>query len=175
MPPASPTALQAFRAMFVAEFAYVCRSLRRLGVREEDLEDAAQEAFLAVHAKWSEFDAERPVRPWLFAFAFRVGANYRRKRRAAVAELSDEIAAVGASPEEAAVSAEGRTLALIALDKMDDDRRDVLVMHDLEGLDAPQIASILTIPLNTVYSRLRTARAEFEAFAARAAQVRRPI
>ncbi len=173
MPPSTPNALAAFRAMFAAELGYVCRTLRRLGVREGDLEDAAQETFLAVHGKWSDFDPARPIRPWLFGFAFRMAANYRRKRREAASEQGEDVVAREASPEDAAVTGQARTLALAALDKMDDDRRDVFVMHDLEGFDAPEMAEMLGIPLNTVYSRLRTARAEFEEHAARLGQRRR--
>jgi RNA polymerase sigma-70 factor (ECF subfamily) len=38
----------------------------------------------------------------------------------------------------------------------------VLVLHEIEEMTAPEIAEILGIPLNTVYSRLRIARIELE-------------
>src|SRR5688572_18940673 len=79
---ASPSALsEQFRAIFVRELAYVVRSLRRLGVRHEEVEDMAQEVFLAAHVHLDRYDPSRPVRPWLFAFAARVAANYRRLSR----------------------------------------------------------------------------------------------
>jgi RNA polymerase sigma-70 factor (ECF subfamily) len=155
------------RAIFDAELDWVCRTLRRLGVADRDLEDAAQETFLAVHGKLDGFDPDRPVRPWLFAFAFRVAANHRRKRVAVPTEGLDDLATEVASPEEHAAEAEAKTLALRVLDRMALERRDVFVMHEFEGLGAPEIARLLSIPVNTVYSRLRTARAEFETIAAR--------
>ena len=45
---------------------------------------------------------------------------------------------------------------------MDFEKRSLVVMHDLEGIAVPEIAALLAVPLNTAYSRLRLARAEFE-------------
>ena len=60
---------QRFRAMFDGELRYVWNSLRYLGVRPDDLADVAHEVFLQVIRHLDEYDADRPVRPWLFAFA----------------------------------------------------------------------------------------------------------
>jgi RNA polymerase sigma-70 factor (ECF subfamily) len=53
------------------------------------------------------------------------------------------------------------------LDGLDEKKRAVLVLVELEGLSSPEIAKILGIGLNTVYSRLRAAREDFERLAAR--------
>ncbi len=161
------TTARTLRAIFLDEFEYVCRVHRRLGVAERDLEDAAQETFLALHAKLDTYDPTRPIRPWLFAFAFRVAANHRRKHRPEPLDDPDRLALHSDTPEEQAATREATTLAMRALERMNADRREVFVMHDLEGFGAPQIAEMLSIELNTVYSRLRTAREEFERAAAR--------
>ncbi len=160
-----------FRALFDAELAYVCRSLRRLGIREAELDDVAQEVFVHVHRRFEEYDASRPVRPWLFSFALRVAANQRRlarHRREVGQDDVDVHASDAASPEQDALRAESRRLVLEALDGVELDRRAVLIMHELDGVAAPGIAEALGIPLNTVYSRLRTAREEFRAAVSRA-------
>jgi RNA polymerase sigma-70 factor (ECF subfamily) len=54
-----------------------------------------------------------------------------------------------------------------ALESIEVGRRAVLVLHEIEEMTAPEIANVLSIPLNTVYSRLRVARAELEASLAR--------
>jgi RNA polymerase sigma-70 factor (ECF subfamily) len=146
-----------FRSLFDAEFGYVCRALRRLGVPAGDVEDVAQELFVTVHHNLAEYDARRALRPWLFSFALRFAANYRRLARNQ-GHVSDE--ALRRLPAGDA-NAEARDVVLRALEGLDFDRRTVIVMHDLEGFDAPEIATQLGIPLNTVYSRLRLARAEF--------------
>src|SRR5262245_55716076 len=68
-----------FRRVFELEAAYVARTLRRLGVDQADVEDMAHEVFLAVHRQLCDYDASRPLRPWLFGFAFRIASHYRRK------------------------------------------------------------------------------------------------
>ncbi|MFT3772529.1 MAG: RNA polymerase sigma factor [Minicystis sp.] len=74
----APVLTPAFTALFEEHFDYVCRSLQRLGVREADAEDVAQELFLAVHRALPESDPGRPMKPWLFGFAMRYASNYRR-------------------------------------------------------------------------------------------------
>ena len=154
------------RTIFEEEFEYVCRVHRRLGVPERDLEDAAQETFLALHAKLDTYDPRRPIRPWIFGFALRVAANHRRKPRPEPLDDPDRLALHSETPEQQAATREATTLAMRALEQMKADRREIFVMHDLEGFGAPQIAEMLSIELNTVYSRLRTAREEFERAAA---------
>jgi RNA polymerase sigma-70 factor, ECF subfamily len=148
-----------FRRLFEAEFGYVCRSLRRLGVREADVLDVAQELFVTVHRHLGEYDEARPLRPWLFSFSLRFAANYRRLTRNRVAHVDVENAHSAAADS----NAEARDLVLRALSELDFERRTTLVMHDLEGFPVPEIAEQTSVPLNTVYSRLRLARADFRA------------
>jgi len=150
---------ETFRVFFEEHFDYVYRSLRRLGVQERDLEDVAHDLFVHVHAKMPGFDASRPHKPWLFAFAFRFASDYRRlgrHRAALTADIDPPHDAPGA--EAAYLDAEKRALLARALDELDLDRRSVVVLHDLDGVPAPEIADALGVPLNTVYSRLRLGR-----------------
>jgi len=147
-----------FRKLFEAEFGFVCRALRRLGVHEADLPDVAQELFVIVHRRIGDFDRTRAPRPWLFSFAVRFASNYRRLARHDIVS-SDAVVVAQAGGGDS--GAEARDLVLRALSRLSFDRRTVIVMHDLEGFPAPDIASDLGVPLNTVYSRLRLARADF--------------
>ena len=149
----------AFRAVFDAELPYVIRSLRRLGVADRDVEDLAQEVFLAVHRRFETCDRSRPMRPWLLAFVYRVAANHRRS-------TSQRTVLNQPAPPDPSPSPEARTasedLVLRALAVLPFERRSVVVMHDVDGWSAPEIATLLEIPVNTVYSRLRVGRAELE-------------
>jgi RNA polymerase sigma-70 factor (ECF subfamily) len=156
----------AFRALFEAEFTYVFNTLRRLGVRESDLEDVTHEVFITVHRLLPEFDPARPLRPWLFGVAFRVASDYRRLARNTREVPEDPVPEPidGALPaDEQIASAQARRLVIEALDDLELNRRAVLVLHDIDGQAIPQIAEVLGIPLNTAYSRLRLAREEFRA------------
>jgi RNA polymerase sigma-70 factor (ECF subfamily) len=150
-----------FAEVFRAELSYVCRTLRRFGVREADLEDVAQEVFLAVHRRFHERDPERPVRPWLVSFAYRFAANYARLARHRVQHgLRETEPSREGSPEERASDRQAQALVLAALQHVRLERRPVLTMHDIDGFSPSEIAFALGIPVNTVYSRLRLARAE---------------
>jgi RNA polymerase sigma-70 factor, ECF subfamily len=148
-----------FTQLFEEHFGFVCRSLLRLGVREADIEDIAQELFLTVHRALPESDRSRPLKPWLFGFAVRYASNYRRLSWHRGRELDD----MPVSPKLHDKLAAKRTV-IAALERLDFDKRVVLVMHDLEELTAPEIAQELGIPLNTVYSRVRLAREAFRGF-----------
>ena len=151
-----------FETLFRSHYGYVWHSLRRLGVAERDTDDMTNEVFVRVHAQLSAFDAERPLKPWLFAFAARLASDYRRLARHRREELDDtlEEAPVEAAAEQALTREENRKLLARALDSLDMGKRIVLVAHDLDEQSAPEIARALEIPLPTVYTRLRAARTE---------------
>lgn len=163
--PVEPASVVGFAAVFDAHFDYVWNSLRRLGVRESDLEDVTHDVFFAVSGKLREFDARRPLRPWLFGFAFRRAADYRRlaRNRFEVVDASDEPRDPAPDPLENVISQEGLALARDALGALELGRRAVFILHDLDGVAMPDIALELGIPLNTAYSRLRLARGELAA------------
>jgi RNA polymerase sigma-70 factor (ECF subfamily) len=171
--PVSPARERLFRSMFEREASYVMCSLRRLGVHERDVPDVAHDVFVTVYRLLDDaFDADRPVRPWLFAVALRVAADHRRLARHreiptdALHERRDE-----ATPaDEAIVADQRRALVLRALDTLDLDQRAVVVMHDLDEVAVPAIAVALSIPLNTAYSRLRLGRERFRAAVTRLAR-----
>jgi len=153
-----------FREVFEREIPFVLRALRRLGVREADLSDVAQELFVVVHDRIGEVHTPESLRPWLSAFCLRFAANYRRLARHRGESLDEAVLPAQASFGDAA---HARDLVLRALDQLDFDQRTALVLHDLEGLPAPDIASLTGVPLNTVYSRIRLARKQFRAHVAR--------
>ena len=156
-------------AIFDENFDYVWNTLRRFGVREADLEDLVQDVFLKIHVRSADYDAARPLRPWLFGFAYRVAADYRRLARHRVEShtASGEVASGEPSVDERIESREERNLVRQALESVELDRRAVLVLHDLDEVPVPEVALALGIPLNTAYSRLRLARAELAAAAKR--------
>jgi RNA polymerase sigma-70 factor (ECF subfamily) len=160
--PSLAMAARSFQSVFDAEFSYVCRCLRRLGARPSDVEDLAQEVFVAVHRKFDAFDGTRPLRPWLFGFAHRVASNYHRlaRHRHEVSEPDEPIGS--GTPEELLSDRQAQALLLSALDQLTLEQRSVVVMHDIDGFTAPEIASALLVPLNTVYSRVRIGRDELK-------------
>jgi RNA polymerase sigma-70 factor (ECF subfamily) len=158
-PRAAPVAVE-IGAIFDAHFDYVWHTLRRLGIRASDLEDLSHEVFIKVHARLGDYDATRPLRPWLFGFAYRVAADHRRLARHRVEVLGSAVEAIDPvrRPDERIEADEERALVDAALAELDFDRRAVLLLHDVEDVPVPAIATALGIPVNTAYSRLRLAR-----------------
>lgn len=148
---------------FQQELAYVYRSFRRLGTSPSEVEDLVQDLFLALRRSWSEYDPNRPLRPYLFGFAFRIAAADQRKRKREVAFGIVEVDDNGPGPEEELQSKQARAVVLVALSRIPLPRRAVLVMHELDDVPVAEVASVLSIPLFTVYSRLRKARRELQA------------
>lgn len=161
--PEVPSSPPTFDEVFVQNFSYVFHSLRRLGVREGDLEDVAHDVFVVVHRKLHDFDPARPIRPWIFGIAVRTAADYRRlaRHQHEVQGEPQHAPADVTNAEDALGQRERQHLVLDALVTLDPDQRAVLVMHDVDGHGMPEIAEALGIPLNTGYSRLRLARQGF--------------
>ncbi|MEC7523456.1 MAG: RNA polymerase sigma factor [Myxococcota bacterium] len=135
---------------------YVLRSLRHLGVRTADLEDVAQEVFVVLHrrrADWAE--ARGSVRAWLYGICVRK-AQHHRRTLARRPELAVEVERGASDATEARLDA--RLLAGWVLDQLDDDKRAVFVLFEIEGLRMKEVAEILGCPLKTGYSRLEAAR-----------------
>jgi RNA polymerase sigma-70 factor (ECF subfamily) len=150
--PLRGSGLERFDEIYEHELDYVCRCLGRFGIAPADIEDGAHEVFLVLYRRWNDVDPARPIRPWLFGVARRVAAGAREKHRSVP---SDGDATTVEDPLVAQ-----RDLLWRAMDVLDDDRRAVLILHDLEGHSGVEIAAALEIPLNTVHSRLRLARAD---------------
>lgn len=150
------------------QLSWLWQVLARLRVPDADLEDAAHDVFIVLHRRLSDWDRSRPLRPWLFGIAFRVAVARRRKahvRREIGHDETREFADHRHRPDDIALQnasdAEARRLVLIGLDALDDDKRAVFVLHELEGVSIVDCVPILQAPLNTLYSRLRLARARF--------------
>jgi RNA polymerase sigma-70 factor (ECF subfamily) len=160
--------MPAFSEVYRAHFSFVWRTLARMGVREAELEDAAQEVFVVVHRRMADtYDPARPIRPWLGGIAVRVAAAERRRARHRREQLTDRPqlgqACSGPTPEGVALQRQRAGRVREALAYLDHDRRAVFVMYEMEGLQCTEIADALEVPVNTVYSRLRIARQRFAA------------
>lgn len=163
-------AVHDFDAVYAEHAAFVWRTLRALGVSTAQLDDAFQDVFVIVHRKLDSFHGPAKLRTWLFEIARRVASHYRRSAgRAGRAEPLDEAAAISAVENtfDEASRREAASLVLDILGELDDAKRELLVLVELEQVPVPEVATMLDIPLNTAYSRLRLARRAFAAALAR--------
>ena len=169
------------RAIHDAHGDFVWRSLQRLGVREAELEDVFQEVFVVVHRKLDTFDGSSQMTTWLYGVCFRVAAGHRRRAWVRRERPTDDVpepedTGATAAPDAGLLSREARATLDRVLDGMDLDKRAVFVMSEIDELASDEIATVLGVPVGTVYSRLSAARKQFEAILVRerAALAREP-
>lgn len=153
-----------FAALYREHFDFVFRNLRRLGVNEAAIDDALQDVYIAALRRIADYRDDTHPKAWLFAITMRVASNYRRAERRRGEPLAldaHHIATSLASPDAVTAQLEARRLLHEFLESLDGSRRAVFVMTELEQMTAPEIAQALSVNVNTVYSRLRSARIEF--------------
>ncbi|PCC75361.1 RNA polymerase sigma factor, sigma-70 family [Nannocystis exedens] len=150
--------IRAFRELYLAEFAFVWATARRLGVPPTLLEDAVQDVFMTAFRRLDEVRFEVSARAWLHGVTRRIASRYRRT----AARLSRRLAAVAAVPIGPADPPQDRLAAAEQLERLlarlGGPTRAAFEMAELYGMSGPEIAGELGIPVATVYSRVRLAR-----------------
>ena len=162
-----------FQSVYDSHVDYVWRTVCRLGVRGAAVDDVAQEVFVVVHRKLAQFEGRASLKTWLFQIARRAVHDYRRTlaRRGLPSGGGAEVEAIAADPQAGPDASASRSQAVHLLyellDKLDDEKREVFILADIEQLSATEIARTLGIKPNTVSSRLRLAREAFNLALAR--------
>lgn len=152
-------------AIYDEYFDFVWRSLRRLGVAPALLDDALQDVFLVVHRKLADFERRSSLKTWLFGICLRVSSDYLRRgrKRPLASELVDVADPEAPDPLEQAARREALAFLDAQLQALEPDKRAVFILGELEGMSCPEISEAVGANVNTVTSRLKAARAEFEA------------
>jgi RNA polymerase sigma-70 factor, ECF subfamily len=155
-----PGARPSVREVFDEHAGYIWRTFRHLGVPEPDVEDLCQEVFVVVHRKLDEFAGRSTLKTWLYGICLRVASDHRRRAHVrnerAHADPAGHLAAASELRPDARAEARATLQALLA--ELDDDKRTVLVLYELEGLTMKEVAEVVGCPLQTAYSRLHAAR-----------------
>lgn len=157
------------RDLVETHFAFIARSVRRLGVPTTDVEDAAQQVFLIAAQKLERVVAGNE-KAFLFGIAVRVASETRRalrRRSARESAAADTTSGASVSPEEIARERQARAVLDEILDVMPEDLRTVFTLFELEEMTMAEIAQLIAIPQGSVASRLRRAREIFHTEAAK--------
>jgi RNA polymerase sigma-70 factor, ECF subfamily len=142
---------------------YIWRLLRYLGIPTRDLDDVCQDVFATVHQKLDRL-ADDGVRPWLSTICVNHAKNYRRRARFQREVLVDDVpdAVIAATQEASFDRARAQSLLVTLLDRLDEDRRTVFVLHAIEEIPMEQVSKIVGCPVSTAYARYQRARTELE-------------
>jgi RNA polymerase sigma-70 factor (ECF subfamily) len=158
-----------FREAYRRHAPLVWRVLRRLGVPPADTEDVAQDVFTVVYRKLPGFAGRSTLRTWICGIAVKRALDYRRRghvrREVATATPVEQVAD---APQLAAVERrEARACLDHLISELDEEKRVVFVLYEIEELTMAEVAEAAGCPLQTAYTRLHTARRQVEAAVAR--------
>jgi RNA polymerase sigma-70 factor, ECF subfamily len=165
---ASPS-VPSFQSVYRQFFGFVWSSARRLGAEPDSIDDVVQEAFIVIHAKLDSVEKPEALRSWIYGVVRRTVSTHLRAKRARAHGLAAEVDAESHGPTPLDQSENNQELLLLSslLAELDEPKREVFALVELQELTVPEVAEALEIPLNTAYSRLRAARTAFEAALAR--------
>jgi RNA polymerase sigma-70 factor (ECF subfamily) len=156
-----------FESLYRQYFDFVWSSVRRLGVSPAAADDVVQEIFIVIHSRLHTLEKPDALRSWIYSVVRRTVSGHHRAKRSM--QASGEVLAAEpearrfpATPLDIAEQNDKVKLLFSLLDELDEPKREVFMMAELDELTVPEIAEILEIPLNTAYSRLRAARQAFE-------------
>jgi RNA polymerase sigma-70 factor (ECF subfamily) len=148
-------------AQIVREYgAMVWRVLRGYGLGDTEIDDACQEVFLIVLRKFGTFEGRSSLSTWLYSIASNV-ARRTRERRAKERRLREKAEAVPVDSQTPLASLESRQqLARLdqALGELDEAKRTVFVLFEIEELPMSEVSQIAGCNLSTAYTRLYAAR-----------------
>ena len=169
-PPGLESSIPDFDTVYEATVDFVWRAVRRLGVRGADTDDVVQEVFVIVHRRLAGFEGRAQVRTWVFKILVHVVKHYFRTHGRKPGDVASgdgtEIQALVSGQENNPAQRLERKEALWVLDRLlsqlDEEKRVVFVLAEVEQLTLGEIAEIVEANTNTVASRLRAARKEFE-------------
>lgn len=152
----------ALQALYLRYEREVYRLLLRLTGDRDLAEDALQETFVLVQRGLHRYDPDRPFRPWLLAVARNAGLNALRARRKEGPPLpaEDELPASAGGTPEAAAQREARGSARVALGRLPDESRALLIQRHALGQTLDQLAESWSCSERTIRNRLQRAGEE---------------
>jgi RNA polymerase sigma-70 factor (ECF subfamily) len=159
-----------FQELCTRYFEFVWKCARAFGSKADEIDDVVQDVFLVVQRRYADLKEERLARSWIYSITRRVVSSQRRRRRERDSRAAPDVDSL-TSPEQSPLAAAEQQLELrvlsTLLDGLDERKRAVFVLSEILEMSGREIAETIGVPMNTVYSRLRAAREEFDAAAQR--------
>ncbi len=158
----------AWRHIYDEHFPMVFRLAIRMGASEREAADISQEVFLRAWKGLHSFRGEAQFRTWIYRITFNETSRFaqkaglRRKLGAVLQLFGVEPSPPGPSPDRQVERSEAFAHLQLILSRLKPKQRTVFVLYEIEELPLEQIAEVLACPVETVRSRLRLARADFD-------------
>lgn len=154
---------QAWRELHRRFYPTASAFLRKLGVREADLEDCSQDVFLALLRYLDTFRGDAQFKTWLYRLCVTQARRARRRERM-TRTLLQALPFIGKEQCLTQPSfSENRALLRVheVLGQLPGPLRETFVLFEMEGMPGKAVAEILGCPEATVWRRLHEARKVF--------------
>lgn len=165
-----PAPVPSFQELCTRYFEFVWKCARAFGARSDEVDDVVQDVFLVVQRRHADLKEEALARSWIYSITRRVVSSQRRRRRERDSLAAPDVDSLRSNEQSPLAAAEHqldvRLLATL-LEALDERKREVFVLSEIVEMSGREIAETIGVPMNTVYSRLRAAREEFDAAARR--------
>jgi RNA polymerase sigma-70 factor, ECF subfamily len=165
-----PLAVPSFQELCALYFDFVWKCARAFGSKSDEIDDIVQDVFLVVQRRHADLKEERLARSWIYSITRRVVSTHRRRRRESDSRGAPDVDSLR-SPEQSPLAAAERQMQVrllsTLLDGLEERKREVFVLSEILEMSGREIADTIGVPMNTVYSRLRAAREDFDAAAQR--------
>jgi RNA polymerase sigma-70 factor, ECF subfamily len=155
-----------FKEIYREYSGFVASLGRRFGIPPDGVDDLVQDVFMVIHSRLHTLEEPQMLRNWIYGVVRRTASNHRRASRArrisGDESAAKEIASQDPTPLERAQRNAERRLLSNLLNTLEEPKRQVLTLVEVQELSVPEAAEVIGIPLNTAYSRLRSARQAFD-------------
>lgn len=151
---------QAFRVLYDEYYAQAMRTAYSMTRNQNDADDAVQETFIRVYKNIQSFDASRPFKPWFYQILINEVRRILAKRKSNVdidAIVHDDL-----QVESNEADFVEKQLVHTALNQMNGNHREVLVLKYINDFSEKEISDQLNITVGAVKSRLFQARKKLQ-------------
>lgn len=157
-------AVPSFQELCTLYFEFVWKCARAFGAKADEIDDVVQDVFLVVQRRHAELREERLARSWIYSITRRVVSTQRRRRERNSRGTPDVDSLLSPDQSPLAAAERQREVRILStlLDGLGERKREVFVLSEILEMSGREIAEMLGVPMNTVYSRLRAAREEFD-------------
>lgn len=166
----APLPVPSFQELCAHYFEFVWKCARAFGSKSDEIDDIVQDVFLVAQRRHADLKDERLARSWIYSITRRVVSSQRRRRRERDSRAASDVDLLTSTEQSPLAAAEHnlevRVLSTL-LDGLEERKREVFVLSEILEMSGREIAETIGVPMNTVYSRLRAAREEFDAAAQR--------
>ena len=165
-----PLAVPTFQELCALYLDFVWKCARAFGSKSDEIDDVVQDVFLVVQRRHADLKEGQHARSWIYSITRRVVSTHRRQRRENDSRGAPDVDSLRSTEQSPLAAAERQSEVRILsalLDGLDERKREVFVLSEILEMSGREIADTIGVPMNTVYSRLRAAREDFDAAAQR--------